>query len=147
MIGVRLSAAALTQHFAHVPGRENAEKTSDAGTDLELGVGVFVEPRHFIDRHLRFLGQGLDGSLVMGLFAGQIRHAPKYALVLGGYCALTRLGFEATLVLFGCDLACEEGQKQLLQLLLLDEITCLTLMNQQHGVCEGVAQLGFLDFR
>jgi hypothetical protein len=54
--------------------------------------------------------------------------------------------FEVALVLFGCELAREEGEKQLLQLLLLAEITRLTLMNQQHGVCEGIAQLGFLPF-
>jgi hypothetical protein len=52
--------------------------------------------------------------------------------------------FEAALVLFGCEFAREEGEKQLLQLLLLAEITRLTLMNQQHGVCEGIAQLDFL---
>ena len=52
--------------------------------------------------------------------------------------------FEAALVLFGCELAREEGEKQLLQLLLLAEITRLALMNQQQGVGEGIAQLGSL---
>ena len=52
--------------------------------------------------------------------------------------------FEVALVLLGCELAREEGEKQLLQLLLLAEITRLALMNQQQGVCEGIAQLGFL---
>jgi len=59
----------LTQRLAVIPQGEDAEEAPDARANLELGVGVFVEARHFIDRHLRFLGQGLDGSLVVGFFA------------------------------------------------------------------------------
>ena len=63
----------------------------------------------------------------------------------GSPCSAGSLcSFEVALVLFGCELAREEGEKQLLQPLLLAEITRLALMNQQHGVGEGIAQLDFL---
>jgi hypothetical protein len=47
----------LTQRLADIPEGEDAEEAPDARASLELGVGVFVELRHFIDRHLRFLGK------------------------------------------------------------------------------------------
>ncbi len=65
----RLCAPAFTQRLADIAEGEDTKEAPDARANLELGVGVFVELRHFIDRHLRFLGQGLDGSLVMGFFA------------------------------------------------------------------------------
>jgi hypothetical protein len=54
--------------------------------------------------------------------------------------------FEVALVLFRCELAGEKGQKKLLQLLLLADVKRLVLMNQQHGVCEGIAHR-LLPFR
>lgn len=67
--GWPLSAAALTQHFPDISDRENAEKAPEARTYLKLGACVLVELRHFTDWHLRFSGQELDGSLVMGCCA------------------------------------------------------------------------------
>jgi hypothetical protein len=48
---------------------------------------------------------------------------------------------EAALVLFSGELACEEGQEKLLLLLLLGKVVRLSLMDQQHGECKGVAHL------
>ena len=56
---------ALTQHLTDIAHRENAEKTPDARTDLELGPRVLVELRDFSDRHLRFPGEALEGPLLM----------------------------------------------------------------------------------
>jgi hypothetical protein len=67
--GWPLSGAALTQHFPDISDGENAKKAPDTRTNLKLGPCVFVELRHFINRHLRLLGQELDGSLLMGSFA------------------------------------------------------------------------------
>lgn len=67
--GWPLSAAASTQHFADFSDGKNGKKASDARTNLKLGPFVFVEPCYFIDRHARFPGQELDGSLLMGSFA------------------------------------------------------------------------------
>ena len=46
---------------------------------LEFGPFVPVKPRHFIDRHLRFLGQELDRSLLMGFLAGLRVHREIHA--------------------------------------------------------------------
>ena len=61
--------AAFTQRFSDLSESKNTKKSSDARTHLQVGQFVFVESRYFIDRHLRFLSQELDGSLVMGSFA------------------------------------------------------------------------------
>jgi len=70
-----LPNVAATQHLADVPGSENGEKAGDPRTVLELGPFVFIEPRHFIDRHLRFPGEELDRSPLMGFLAGLRVHA------------------------------------------------------------------------
>ena len=57
---------ALAQQLADIADREDAEKALDARADLELGPRLVVELRDFIDRHLRFPGEVLDGALVMG---------------------------------------------------------------------------------
>jgi hypothetical protein len=57
----------LTQHFPDFSNGENRKKAGNARTNRQLGPFVFVELRYFIDRHLRFQSQELDGSLLMGL--------------------------------------------------------------------------------
>src|ERR1043166_2482009 len=80
-------------------------------------------------------------SIWSALYSAERRGASGAACSSVSLCSC-----EATLVLFRRELAREEGEKQPLQLLLLDEATRLMLLNQQHGVGEGVAQPGFLHF-
>ena len=67
--GWPLSGTASTQRFSDVSDGKNGKKASDARTNLKPGSFVFIELCYFIDRHLRFLSQELDGSLLMGSFA------------------------------------------------------------------------------
>lgn len=60
---------ALTQYLSDLPGREDGEKTGDARTDFKHCQLVFVQLGNLIARHVRFSGQGFDGSLVRGAFA------------------------------------------------------------------------------
>src|SRR5687767_8693831 len=57
---------AFTQQPADIADREDAEKALDARTNLELRARVVVELRNFLDRHLRFAREVLDGPLVNG---------------------------------------------------------------------------------
>jgi hypothetical protein len=59
---------ALTQYVADFPDREDAEKAGDACADCEHCQLAFVQLDNLIDRHVRFSGQGFDGSLVRGAF-------------------------------------------------------------------------------
>jgi hypothetical protein len=61
---------ALTQYLSDLPGREDGEKAGDARTDGAHCQLAFVQTGHLIDRHVRLLGQGFDGSLVRGASAG-----------------------------------------------------------------------------
>ena len=52
-----------------VSSHEDGEQASDARPDCEHCQLVFVHLGNVIDRHVRCLGQGFDGSLVCGAFA------------------------------------------------------------------------------
>jgi hypothetical protein len=60
---------ALTQYLSDLPGREDGEKAGNARTDCEYCQLVFVQLGNLNDWHVRFSGQGFDGSLVRGAFA------------------------------------------------------------------------------
>jgi hypothetical protein len=60
---------ALTQYLSDLPGREDGEKAGDARTDCERCQLAFVQTGNLIDRHVRLLGQGCDGSLARGASA------------------------------------------------------------------------------
>lgn len=59
---------ALTQYVSDLTDREDAEKGGDACTDCEHCQLAFVQLGNLLDRHVRFFGQGFDGSLVRGAF-------------------------------------------------------------------------------
>ena len=82
--GQPLPDAAATQHFSDFSDGKNGKKASEARTNRKLGPFVFVELCYFIDRHLRFLSQELDGSLLMGSFAVISVHTTHPCMV----CAL-----------------------------------------------------------
>jgi hypothetical protein len=60
---------ALTQYLSDLPGREDGEKVGDARSSCEHCQLAFVQLGNVIERHMRLLGQGRDGSLVPGAFA------------------------------------------------------------------------------
>ena len=60
---------ALTQYVSDLAEREDAEKAGDACADCKHCQLVFVQLGNLIDWHVRFSGQGFDGSLVRGAFA------------------------------------------------------------------------------
>ena len=80
--GWPLSGAASTQHFSDLSDGKNGQKASEARTNLKLGPFSFVELCYFIDRHLRFLSQELDGSLLMGSFGVHTNSHPCMVCVL-----------------------------------------------------------------
>ena len=60
---------ALTQYLSDLPGREDGEKVGDARSRCEHCQLAFVQLSNVIERHIRLLSQGCDGSLVPGTFA------------------------------------------------------------------------------
>jgi hypothetical protein len=60
-----LSSAALTQYLPHFSDGKNGKKVQNARTNRKFRQFVFIEPRHAVDRHLRFLGEALDGGSLM----------------------------------------------------------------------------------
>ena len=56
----------LTQYLSDLPGRKDGEKAGNARTDCECGQLAFVQTGDLINRHVRLLGQGFDGSLMCG---------------------------------------------------------------------------------
>jgi hypothetical protein len=83
LFGRALPGAASTQHFPHVADCEYRQKRRDARTSLKPSPLVFTEPGYFIDRQLRFPGQSLDGSLLMGWLAALGVHGEITLMGLG----------------------------------------------------------------
>jgi hypothetical protein len=77
----------LTQDFSDFPKGKNRKKASEAGTNLKPGPFVVVEPCYFIDRHLRFQCQELDGTLLMGSSAVISVHTNSHPCVVSGLYA------------------------------------------------------------
>src|SRR5437667_12292318 len=86
-----------------ISSHEDGEKASDARPDCEHCQLAFVQLGNVIDRHVRCLGQGFDGSLVRGAFA-RMRGRGKPAHVSLASCLTELPGCKSGSMPLGSDL-------------------------------------------